>query len=113
MIEQSGRIVYGSGPRGYSGYPSSGLRVNSQLGAPVRPIVSEVFGSRASLIRAGYLIMKLTSNTILITGGGSGLGYEIPKKLTALGKKILITGPDQSNMDREKAAFPKMPTFRI
>src|SRR6267154_2349298 len=54
---------------------------------------------------AGYLIMKLTSHTILITGGGSGIGYELTKQLTALGNTILITGRDQAKMDRAKAAF--------
>jgi short-subunit dehydrogenase involved in D-alanine esterification of teichoic acids len=34
--------------------------------------------------------MKLRSNTILITGGGSGIGYELTKQLTALGNTILI-----------------------
>ena len=56
--------------------------------------------------------MKLTSNTILITGGGSGIGYELTKQLTALGNTILITGRDQAKMDRAKAAFPKLHTFR-
>src|SRR6202795_5074757 len=74
--------------------------------------MSEVLGSWASLIGAAYLIMKLTSNTILITGGASGIGYELTKKLTALGNTILITGRDQAKMDRAKAAFPKIHTFR-
>src|SRR5260221_187026 len=56
--------------------------------------------------------MKLTSNTILITGGASGIGYELTKQLTALGNTILITGRDQAKMDRAKAAFPKIHTFR-
>src|SRR5580693_9029520 len=56
--------------------------------------------------------MKLTSNTILITGGASGIGYELTKQLTALGNTILITGRDQAKMDRAKAAFPKLHTFR-
>jgi uncharacterized oxidoreductase len=56
--------------------------------------------------------MKLSSNTILITGGASGIGYELTKQLTALGNKILITGRDQAKMDRAKAAFPKIHTFR-
>src|ERR1700680_4851390 len=59
-----------------------------------------------------YLIMKLTSNTILITGGASGIGYELTKQLTALGDTILITGRDQAKMARAKAAFPKLHTFR-
>src|SRR5258706_18124 len=60
----------------------------------------------------GYLIMKLRSNTILITGGGSGIGYELTKQLTALGNTILITGRDQARMDLAKAAFPKIHIFR-
>ena len=40
--------------------------------------------------------MRLTSNTILITGGASGIGYELTKQLTALGNTILITGRDQA-----------------
>src|ERR1700692_3080457 len=56
--------------------------------------------------------MKLSGNTILITGGASGIGYELTKQLTALGNTILITGRDQAKMDRAKAAFPKLHTFR-
>jgi len=40
--------------------------------------------------------MELTSNTILITGGAGGIGYELTKQLTALGNTILITGRDQA-----------------
>jgi uncharacterized oxidoreductase len=56
--------------------------------------------------------MKLKGNTILITGGGSGIGYELTKQLTALGNTILITGRDQAKMDRAKAAFPKIHAFQ-
>ena len=56
--------------------------------------------------------MKLTSNTILITGGAGGIGYELTKQLAVLGNTILITGRDQAKMDRAKAAVPKIHTFR-
>ena len=56
--------------------------------------------------------MKLTNNTILITGGSSGIGYELTKQLTARGNTILITGRDQSKMERAKAASPKIHIFR-
>ena len=52
--------------------------------------------------------MKLSGNTILITGGAGGIGYELTKQLTALGNTILVTGRDQAKMDRAKAAFPKI-----
>jgi uncharacterized oxidoreductase len=56
--------------------------------------------------------MKLRNNTILITGGAGGIGYELTKQLTALGNTVLITGRDQAKMDRAKAAFPKIHTFQ-
>jgi uncharacterized oxidoreductase len=56
--------------------------------------------------------MKLKGNTILITGGASGIGYELNKQLTALGNTILITGRDQAKMDRAKAAFPNLHAFQ-
>src|SRR5260370_8057425 len=56
--------------------------------------------------------MKGRSNASLVTGGASGIGYELTRQLTALGNTILITGRDQAKMDRAKAAFPKIHTFR-
>src|SRR6202023_1653038 len=43
---------------------------------------------------------------------GGGIGYELTKQLTALGNTILITGRDQAKMDRAKAAYPTIHTFR-
>jgi len=40
--------------------------------------------------------MKLTSNTILITGGASGIGLRTHQTAHALGNTILITGRDQA-----------------
>jgi len=45
----------------------------------------------------------------LITGGASGIGYELTKQLTALGNRILITGRDQAKMDRAKATCHRLP----
>src|ERR1700746_3180551 len=56
--------------------------------------------------------MKLTSNTILITGGAGGIGYELTKHLAALGNTILITGSNKAKMDRAKAALPGIHTFQ-
>ncbi len=45
--------------------------------------------------------MKTQNNTILITGGGSGIGLEIARKFSALGNKVIIAG---RNIDKLNAA---------
>ncbi len=43
--------------------------------------------------------MKMDSNTILITGGTSGIGFELATQLLQLGNTVIITGRDQSKLD--------------
>src|SRR5260370_19080165 len=52
---------------------------------------------------AGYSIMKLTSNTILITGGGSRVRFSTTNKLTALGKTSLFHSPEATTLEPSKA----------
>lgn len=43
--------------------------------------------------------MKTTNNTILITGGSAGIGFETAKLLSEQGNKVIITGRDQARLD--------------
>ncbi|WP_031529353.1 SDR family oxidoreductase [Dyadobacter crusticola] len=42
--------------------------------------------------------MKTTGNTILITGGSAGIGFEIAKVFSENGNKVIITGRDEARL---------------
>ena len=42
--------------------------------------------------------MKITNRTLLITGGGSGIGYEAAKLLSADGNKVILVGRTESKI---------------
>jgi uncharacterized oxidoreductase len=52
--------------------------------------------------------MKLSGNTILITGGTSGIGLELAGQLLAFGNTVIVTGRDQSKLDLAKRKLPKI-----
>ncbi|PBQ31102.1 short-chain dehydrogenase [Sphingobacteriaceae bacterium] len=43
---------------------------------------------------------KTTGNTVLISGGSAGIGFEIAKLLSEKGNKIIITGRDQDRLHK-------------
>ncbi len=56
--------------------------------------------------------MKLSGNTILITGGTSGIGQELARQLLERGNTVLITGRSQQRLDAARAKLPALHTFR-
>ena len=56
--------------------------------------------------------MNIKNNTILITGGTSGLGFEFAKQLLELGNTVIITGRNQAKLDQTKKLFPKVHIFQ-
>jgi uncharacterized oxidoreductase len=55
--------------------------------------------------------MKLDGNTILITGGTSGIGQELSKELLKRGNTVIITGRDKERLERAKAQLPQLHTI--
>ncbi|MBC7451478.1 MAG: SDR family NAD(P)-dependent oxidoreductase [Cytophagales bacterium] len=47
--------------------------------------------------------MNTTNNTILITGGGSGIGFEMAKLLSEKGNQVIIIGRTKSKLDKAAA----------
>jgi uncharacterized oxidoreductase len=52
--------------------------------------------------------MKTNGNTILITGGSSGIGFEFAKQLLALGNTVIVTGRDEKKLQKVKALLPEV-----
>ena len=52
--------------------------------------------------------MKTTNNTVLVTGGSAGIGFEIAKILSEKGNKVIITGRNPERLNQAVAKLPNV-----
>jgi uncharacterized oxidoreductase len=55
--------------------------------------------------------MNMNGKTVLITGGTSGIGFELARQLVARGSTVLVTGRDQARLAAVRKQLPQVHTF--
>ncbi|RRA98940.1 SDR family oxidoreductase [Larkinella rosea] len=56
--------------------------------------------------------MNVQNNTILVTGGTGGFGFEFASKLIALGNTVIITGRNTEKLQEIKGKLPQVHTIQ-
>jgi uncharacterized oxidoreductase len=56
--------------------------------------------------------MKLEKKTVLITGGTSGIGFELATQLLGRGNTVIVTGRDQERLDAARRSLPGIHAFK-
>ena len=56
--------------------------------------------------------MKLNGRTILITGGTSGIGFELARELLARGNQVIVTGREKTKLVAAAAELPGLQTLQ-
>ncbi|MAX81480.1 MAG: oxidoreductase [Crocinitomicaceae bacterium] len=55
--------------------------------------------------------MKLANNTVLVTGGSSGIGLELSKTLVEKGNTVIICGRSEAKLNAAQKAIPQLITY--
>lgn len=57
--------------------------------------------------------MELRHDTVLITGGTSGIGLEMAEQLSTAGNTVLVTGRDQDRLRQLRTSHPQLHSYQV
>lgn len=84
----------------------------------VHPVTPYGFGA-ISMLLAGFVVQRVSKalpkppvsgNTVLITGGSSGIGLALAKRFLQHGNRVIITGRTAEKLAKVQADYPEMMT---
>ena len=72
--------------------------------------INQAWENRAAITpcNTGKTKLKLKDNTILITGGGSGIGLELTKAFLKMGNTVIICGRSEKRLQIAKKHLPQV-----
>jgi uncharacterized oxidoreductase len=70
-----------------------------------------VAGNKMLFKHLNYTVMKTTGKIVLITGGGSGIGFQIAKLFSEKGNTVIITGRNESRLKQAAAELRNVDYF--
>jgi NADPH:quinone reductase-like Zn-dependent oxidoreductase len=94
---------------GNTGLPGFGEMDKPYLAEPPAPT-----GSKAYQAQCSYFLslntMKLTGNTVLVTGGASGIGLAIAERFLQAGSTVIICGRRPDKLQEAQQKHPALHT---
>jgi NAD(P)-dependent dehydrogenase (short-subunit alcohol dehydrogenase family) len=81
------------------------LPVSSELSGayfPLESVANWISGDKRHHQKWKARTVKLQHKTVLITGGTSGIGFELARQLGHKGNTVIVTGRDQARLDFDR-----------
>ncbi len=82
------------------------------IGSGIKLFINESRIHKKKLINTRLIMSNLSGKIVLITGGSSGIGFEMAKQMIAKESTVIICGRSQQKLENAKRKIPKLVTIQ-